>query len=162
MHQPFDALYREHHDAVLRYFLRTTKSLEDAEDLTSHVFEKAWRAYRGFEDRGNKGAHWLARISRNVLIDHWRRARPPRVALDEALLVDERADCERHLYRSDLRRRLLRALNALTPTQRDVVLYRWVHELSIIETGERLGMSSLAVRAAQQRAFSTLRLALAV
>ena len=160
MHRAFEALYGEHHDAVLRYFLHKTNSREDAEDLTSHVFEKAWRGYGRFEDRG-KRAHWLARISRNVLIDHWRRERPSTALLDEITIVDEGVDLHRHAHLRELRRRVLRAVHRLTPVQRDVVIYRWIHELSIVETAEAMGMTSMAVRAAQQRAFANLRLSLA-
>lgn len=159
MHGAFEALYREHYDAVHRYFLHKTDSREDAEDLTSHVFEKAWRSFAGFDERGKK-AHWLARISRNVLIDHWRRRRAPATPLDEVTLIDERADTHRHVHLRELRRHVLRAVHLLTPVQRDVLLYRWFHHFSIIETAEVMGMTSLAVRAAQQRAFANLRLAL--
>jgi RNA polymerase sigma-70 factor (ECF subfamily) len=162
VHQRFDALYREQYDSVLGYFLGRTQNRQDAEDLASQVFENAWRGFRRYEDRGNKLTHWLARISRNVLIDHWRQRRPPCEDVDAVPLVDERLDVHGHVHLRLLRRHLARAFLRLTPLQRDVVVCRWLHELSINETAELMGITSLAVRAAQQRAFANLRRAVAV
>lgn len=67
----FGALYREHYDAILAYFLRRTGS-GAASDLAAEVFLVAWRR---FDDvpAGDEALLWLYRVAGNVYA-HQRRS----------------------------------------------------------------------------------------
>ena len=65
----------------------------EAQDLTQEVFLRVFRSLKSF--RGTEGslATWLARLTRNLLIDHYRRTRQERVtdSIEEQLPVLEEA-----------------------------------------------------------------------
>lgn len=70
----WDALYREHGPALLRYLRRLTKSPDNAEELLQDVFTRAIRARRT-PGPAPEIRSWLYRIATNAAIDHLRRER---------------------------------------------------------------------------------------
>jgi RNA polymerase sigma-70 factor, ECF subfamily len=63
------------HEAVLRGIARRlTGNDADADDLVHDTYERALRAWNGYDERGNLRS-WLAAILNNLFIDRCRRAR---------------------------------------------------------------------------------------
>lgn len=114
---------------------------------------------------------WLARIAENEIRDqaafHGRERRDARreVALEgrprlaEDLVADLRSASSRLVW-SEQAARLERALEALAPEHREVVLLRRYEELSYPEIGRRLGRSPDACRMLFARAMTALTAAL--
>lgn len=69
----FEALVREHLDALYGAALRLTRHRSDAEDLLQETLLKAWRSFHTFEEGTNVRA-WLFRILMNAHIDRYRRS----------------------------------------------------------------------------------------
>jgi RNA polymerase sigma-70 factor (ECF subfamily) len=59
----FAQLYRRYVDRIYSFAWYRTRSREAAEDITSAVFERAWRAIARFEWRGGGFRPWLFRIA---------------------------------------------------------------------------------------------------
>jgi RNA polymerase sigma-70 factor (ECF subfamily) len=73
----FEALVREHVDALYGAALRLTRHRSDAEDLLQETLLKAWRSFHTFTEGTNARA-WLFRILMNAHIDRYRKtAREP-------------------------------------------------------------------------------------
>src|SRR2546423_11045691 len=68
----FAALYDEHLNTVYRFVFFKVSDPTLAEDLTAEVFSKAWENIDRFEWRDLPFQHWLLRVARNVVVDHWR------------------------------------------------------------------------------------------
>lgn len=66
----FEALFAEHHAAVLRYVERRVDDREQARELTMDCFEIAWRRYDTSEPLGRP---WLLQTARNLVGDSYRR-----------------------------------------------------------------------------------------
>jgi len=147
-----EALYRTESPHLRRWFAWKQVPWMDVDDMVQEVFARACSA--GHEDSG-LDQHYLWRIARNLLYDRWKKKRLRTVSLDQRADLGT-VDPEP----SDDTRELCRALQGLTEPQRNVVLCRWVLDMSIEQTAERLGISPLAVRARQHRAFLALRRAL--
>jgi RNA polymerase sigma-70 factor, ECF subfamily len=64
--------------------MRLTRKKEDAEDLLSEVYSRAWKAYGQFE-RGTNMRAWLYKILTNTFINHYRHKQrePSIVNLDQ-------------------------------------------------------------------------------
>ena len=75
----WEQLVRENTRRVYGLCYRFTGRDSEAQDLTQDVFLRVYRALGSF--RASEGAFttWLARLTRNLLIDHYRRTRNERV-----------------------------------------------------------------------------------
>jgi len=74
-YKEFEKHYKEYYPKVLSYIKSKTSSKEDAEDITSTIFEKALRGLDSFTWQGLPFSAWLYKISRNTLIDYYRKGK---------------------------------------------------------------------------------------
>jgi RNA polymerase sigma-70 factor (ECF subfamily) len=139
--------------AIFRYVRARLDSAEDAEDLTSQVFEEAWRHIETLQDRGLPPRAWLYGIARNVVGTHRRRLfqRPPILAIEafdgtggDPAGTPETLD-------------MVRAITSLKRSQAEIIALRFVHGLSLQETAMALGTSVDGVKGRQARALAELR-----
>lgn len=127
-----------------------------AQDVCLAVFE----ALPHFRDRGTPFAAFVYRIAANKVADSFRAARrAPAVRPIETMQepADDQWDPERRAVMADRSRRMLRLLDDLSDTQREIVVLRVAAGLSAEEVGEVLGKTAAAVRMAQSRALTRLR-----
>jgi len=152
----FGQLYELHLDRIYRYVVFRVASPTEAEDLTEHVFLKAWEAIRRYENRGLPFAAWIYRLAHNAVIDHYRVKRPS-TPIDETFdLEDEKQDVVTAIELQVDNAELRNAIQHLTPTHQTVVLLRFVEGLSHAEVGRILGKSEGAVRVIQHRALAAM------
>ena len=105
-------LYLRYRDKVLFYIRARVENEQDAEDLCSTVFMKAWAHLPDYDGQRSSVSTWLFSIARNAVIDFY-RARRPTAELDETVPVPER-DMELEA--------LADALEALSERERDVIV----------------------------------------
>jgi RNA polymerase sigma-70 factor, ECF subfamily len=152
----FTAAYESHARPIYRFLYWRTRDAALSEDLTSGVFEKAWRSRRSF--KGGSVQAWLYRIARNLLTDHWRRKQDVLSdnidAFPEAA-VEDTAGLE--MDRSLAVRQLQQALAVLPREMRSVVQLRFIERLPAKQVARRLGLSESNVRVIQYRALRKLR-----
>jgi len=149
-------LYRQHYTAVYRFIAYQVREQTVAEDLATEVFLRALEHIGSYTHQGAPFLAWLLRIARNIVIDHSRRQKL-RVyePLDEASTstgdgLTDMADAA--LTRVDIHR----ALAQLTDEQRQVLLMRFVHGMTAVDTGRVLGKSETAIKALQRRGLAAL------
>src|SRR5262245_44706827 len=65
----FVNLYDRYFHRIYAYVIRRTHSREEAEDITSTVFERAFTNLAKFEWRGAPFIAWLFRIAANAIAD---------------------------------------------------------------------------------------------
>jgi len=70
---------RLHTRRVYGLCYRFTGKDSEAQDLTQEVFLRVFRAIGSFRSTEGSFTTWLARLTRNLLIDHYRRTRNERV-----------------------------------------------------------------------------------
>ncbi|HEY7781474.1 MAG TPA: sigma-70 family RNA polymerase sigma factor [Ktedonobacterales bacterium] len=163
-HEAFGALYDLYFERIFRYVLLKVGEPAEAEDLAATVFLNAWRGIGHFVSRGpgSFGA-WLFRLAHNALVDRYRHLREaaPLDEVDERDLPNDARDDPASVLDWRLTVEELRAaLATLTEEQREVVLLRFVGELSAREVGEHMGKQEGTVRGLQFRAIDALRRAL--
>ncbi len=129
------ALYGER---MYNLALHFAGAAEDAEDLTQEIFLRLYqnlRLYRGDVPL----AAWALRLSRNLCIDHYRRARRERRAdaVSEEVLAGlpaTGADPQAETQRRQQLRTVYRALEAMSEDLAEVVLLRDLQGWSLEET----------------------------
>ena len=75
----WEELVRLHTRRVYGLCYRFTGRESEAQDLTQDVFLRVFRALGSFRSAEGSFTTWLARLTRNLLIDHYRRTRNERV-----------------------------------------------------------------------------------
>ena len=87
----WEELVRLHTRRVYGLCYRFTNSSSEAQDLTQEVFLRVFRTIRTFRAPEGSFTTWLTRLTRNLLIDHYRRTRQERVtdSIEEQLPVIE-------------------------------------------------------------------------
>src|SRR5215472_9470802 len=75
----WEELVRLHTRHVYALCYRFTGSGSEAQDLTQEVFLRVFRTLKSFRSAEGSFGTWLARVTRNLLIDHYRRTRQERV-----------------------------------------------------------------------------------
>ncbi|MGH9209110.1 MAG: RNA polymerase sigma factor [Acidimicrobiales bacterium] len=158
--EAFEGLVRLTHADTYTLALRLTGNEEDARDVAQEAYLRAYRGLRRF--RGDaQFSTWLYRITANCAATHLgRRARHRHDVLDDTVqLADPRTDHDPQLRAdaSDLRHRLLDALDDLPPRLRAVVVLRDVYDLSHEDIAAELGISESAAKVRLHRARHKLR-----
>lgn len=154
----FGELYDLYMPRIYRFVLLRTRQKEDAEDLTHHVFMNAWQNLHRYESRGFPFGSWLYRIATNAVIDHYRTARvhAPLEAIPEEVLSEPNGMGEAVDTAIDLHRvRVM--LTKLESDQQNVLLMKFVDDMTNREIAEALGKTEGAVRVIQHRAIKKLK-----
>ena len=154
----FAVLYRRYLDRVYGYAFYQLGDHHDAEDATERIFMAALAALAEFRDTGSTFRAWLFRIAHNTIANaHRTRARRPTVALPEGWdgpAPD--ADPARLVGRGEELREVLALIDQLPEDRRQVILLRFVDELTAREIGVVLERSEGAVRVLLHRALREL------
>lgn len=158
----FGLLYDYYQPKIYRFVILKVGQREEAEDLTHQVFLSAWENIKKYKHRGFPFSSWLYRIARNQVIDFYRTSKRD-VSLGEVNPEYFISPATTHLAaEKDLgMEKVLLALGKLEPNYQDVIIMRFVEDLSVKETAAALGKSEGAVKLAQHRAIKKLRSLLA-
>jgi len=153
----FGELYDTHVDSVYRYLLYRVREPSDAEDLTSEVFTRAFANIHRYRWQGKSFLAWLYTIARNAVTDRRRRDRPT-VDIEDAygLAEDGPTAHERAVHGEEVDA-LRGAVKYLTSEQQEVLVLRFVENLSSRQVAKILGKNEGAIRALQFRALGRLR-----
>lgn len=153
----FGEIYDTHVDSVYRYLLYRVREPSDAEDLTSEVFTRAFANVHRYRWQGKSFLAWLYTIARNAVTDRRRRDRPT-VELDNAHgLAEEGPTAHDRAVLGEEVDALRGAVKHLTGEQQEVLVLRFVDDLSSREVADILGKNEGAIRALQFRALGRLR-----
>jgi RNA polymerase sigma-70 factor (ECF subfamily) len=152
--------------------VRMVRDAALAEDLAQEAFVRAFRALRHF-DRSRKFSSWLFKIAHNLTIDHLRRRTLDTESLEtplgsgdgertlESKLADDDAlQPDRYVEQGDLTVALERAIAALRPEYREVILLRFVEGLAYQEIAEILSVPLGTVKTNIHRARKELAVVL--
>src|SRR5579863_2113027 len=90
----WEDLVKVHTRRVYGICYRFTGSDHEAQDLTQEVFLRIFRSLKSFRSGEGSFTVWLSRLTRNLLIDHYRRTKLDRAtdSIEEALpMLEEKA-----------------------------------------------------------------------
>ncbi|MGA3099176.1 MAG: sigma-70 family RNA polymerase sigma factor [Bryobacteraceae bacterium] len=150
----WEDLVRLHTRQVYGLCFRFTGSGAQAQDLTQEVFLRVFRTLRTFRIAEGSFAAWLARVTRNLLIDHYRRTRQDRAtdSIEDQLpmlegfgaSVSTRPD--RALAGREASEILQATLQRLSPELREAVILRDLQEMEYREIAQVLAIPEGTVK----------------
>lgn len=146
----FRVYYERMHDRAVRTGRRLVGDAVVAEDLAAEALARAYARWRTVRQHPNPDA-WLLRVLGNLAVDHLRRA--GRTGPGEVDRVARERTDDDAVLRVDLRQ----AMDSLTDRQREVLVMRYLVDLSEEEVAGSLGMSTGSVKTHLSRASHRLR-----
>ena len=152
--QEFRTFYEENLGLIYRFVYSKVGNREEAEDLTSQIFMKA---VRGVDtERGPQSMQkWLFQVARTTIADYWRvHYRISSSSLDQLLEIgwEGPADEEPVARSSTPTERVHRILQGLPEHYREVLTCRFLLNLSIRDTANRMCLTEANVKVLQFRA----------
>lgn len=151
-------LYDQHSPTVYTFAAKALGT-EKAHDITQEVFLAAWRARTSFDSSKGSVGGWLMGITKNRLIDSYRRSGR---RVDEAELsepVQQRASSNDHEAIGTLSDRMVltAALHSLPERQRTVLSLAFWGDLTQQQIAERTGLPLGTVKSDMRRGLTRLR-----
>ena len=150
-------IYTEYHDRVMGYIYARLRSKADAEDLCQDVFEKIHLKLDTFDPEKASISTWIFSITRNSVIDFYRKSHPVS-EIDENLALDSSVDDS--LLNDETLEELAEALIQLPVQLREIIVLRYYDGLPLTEIGKKLGLSYGAIKLRHAKALELLRKAM--
>jgi len=150
------AIYEAYRAKVQRYFHYRVGHRQAAEDLTTEVFLRVIENLPNYRQQNVPFQAWLFQIARNLAVDYFRRQSVrDHVPLDERITSNGEAP-DSFVARSLVGEELQQALQRLTDGQSDVIVMRFIADMSIAEVAGALNKSESAVKSLQARGLEAL------
>jgi len=154
----FGELYDHYQPMIYRFVAIKVSHREEAEDITHQVFLSAWQNIRSYKHRGHPFSSWLYQIARNQVIDFY-RARRSEVSID---VVDPEVFAATASVETALPGKLEmdavhQAIRQLKPDYQDVIIMRFIEDISLKEAALAMGKTEGAVKLIQHRAIRELK-----
>lgn len=145
-------LVKAHHRRVYGLCYRFTGSSADAEDLTQEVFLKVYGNLTAYDLARGSFQTWITTMTRNLLVDHFRRSRAQRVTDsidsgwdsdgDEMPLASRLAENgptqHDRAVQKELEKMVQEALTRISPELREAVILRDLQDLDYKEIAQVL------------------------
>jgi len=136
----WEELVRRHSRRIFNICYRFTGNGTDAEDLSQDVFLRVYRTLGSYRSAHGGFATWVTSVTRNLLIDHYRRSKRDRAtdSLDDKMTVVENKEStarrpDEQALLGELSGQVQTALTKLSPDLREAVILR---DLQQLEYGE--------------------------
>lgn len=142
MNLRFETIYQDFDDKIKKFIAARVSNTAQAEDILQDVYIKIHTKLDTLQDT-HRLSPWIYQITRNAIIDHYRRARPES-ALPEGLVAPE---IEEPDLLAQLSASVKDMINCLADIQR----------LSQAEVAQRLGLSRSGANSRIQRARQKLK-----
>ncbi len=149
----WEELVHRHTRRVYNLCYRFTGNAHESEDLTQEVFLKVYRTLGSYQALHGGFTTWLTSVSRNLLIDHYRRTRRDRMTSsldDEDSPAEQKASSARTpdqlALAGELSVQVQRGLERLSPDLREAVILRDLQGLDYREIQDVLGVPEGTVK----------------
>jgi len=160
--EAFGQFYDSYIEKIYRFIYFKVSSTETAQDLTSETFLKVWQSFT----EGKKITHLQAftyQVAKNLVVDHYRQqARTTTVSTDDETsgvteIADDQPTAEAVVALAGDVEHLEAVLAQLKDEYREIIILKYLDELSTAEIADILGKTKGNVRVLAHRALQTLR-----
>ncbi len=153
----FENIYSQYIEKIYRFVFLKVNSQEKAEDISSEVFLRFWK-YLNKDAKIDNTQAFLYKIANNLVIDHYReKGQAQFVSTQNYAIVDSETDLEtQSLLTSDMNN-VKNALGNIKKNYQNIIIWRYLDELTIPEIAKIMDKSEEAVRVMLHRAMKALK-----
>ena len=158
----FIKAYDSYIDDIYRFIYFKVGSREDAEDLTSQVFLKSWDYIQNNLLDHKTVKAFFYRVARNIVIDYYRdKSTQDNISINGKEIpidiIDEKTNLNKEVDLKIDIKNLQQAMKELKDEYREVLMLRYINELSIKEIAEIVDKNKGNVRVLIFRAIKALK-----
>ena len=160
--EAFAALYDRYFGRVYNYVRFRVQSAHLTDDLTSQVFEYAWRSMAGFQAQRGDFGPWLFSIAHNAVVDYYRgQKRHDWVSLSAVgELASASSEPEESLMTKETQQDLLEALADLSDRERNIIGLKFCSRLTNRQIAKLINLNESHVGVILYRAMRRLKMLL--
>jgi RNA polymerase sigma-70 factor (ECF subfamily) len=154
----FGKLYEAYLDEIYRYVWYRVRDPLEAEDITEDVFLKTWEGLPRLSAKENPIENfraWLYRIAHNLVVDFYRSRTA--LPLMEEHVSEDNLSPEETVRQGLMSQRLAKAIMTLEPLYKQIIILRFINQLSHKETALIMNISQSYTRVLQYRAIRKLK-----
>ncbi len=143
----WEEIVRQYNRRIYNVCYRFTGSPDSAEDLAQEVFIKMYRTLDSYAPEKGAFTTWLMTMTRNLLVDHFRKSKQDRVteSLDAGVTEDEDAaplsdrirdtapSADEGIERQQTQQMVQKAIQKLSPELREAVILRDLQDMDYKE-----------------------------
>ncbi len=155
----FEPLYERYVAQIYAYAYYRVGNAQDAEEITARTFYQALTHLGRYTSRGVPFSAWLFRIAHN-LVANWHRdnSRRQTYSLDAVIdTPDGAASLHERAEENEQTRHLWAAIRRLPPERQQLLVLKFVEELSTQQIAMIMGRSEGAVKALLHRTLCAMR-----
>ncbi len=162
--EAFENIYELYFVPIYRFIFFQVKNKEQAEDLTQTTFLKVFEKISVFQNKSDSPASYFFMVARNLVIDFWRKKKE--VILNgeknntESFFEKQKSEeknPEEQILKKEANLSIRERLEILTESEREMIVMKFINDLSNREIAKLTGKKEDAIRQAQSRAFRKLR-----
>lgn len=155
----YGALYDLYVEKIYRFVFFKLNNKEEAEDVTSEVFLRAWNYLVADQRETVKSFSGLVyQIARNAVVDAYRsRAKKQSVPIEQAHTLEVTTDVGEKIDLDQAVVLMLEQIKQLKQEYQEVITLRYIEELSLQEIAKATGKNSASVRVTLHRAIKKLK-----
>ena len=153
-HLDITQIYLEYRDRVMGYIYARLRSRADAEDLCQDVFEKVHTKLDKFDPDKASISTWIYSITRNSVIDFYRRSHP-HDEINENIAVDDSIDDD--MLNDETLEELAEALEKIPTQLREIIVLRYYDGSPLTEIAKRMNLSYGAIKLRHAKALELIR-----
>jgi|SRR3989344_3030258 len=157
--QYFSQLYDQYITRIYRFVYLKVSSVETAEDLSSEVFLRLYKRLREPGREIQNPQAFLYQIARNVVADHYRGRRVTTISIEKTTIeIEDIGDPTQGQAEVNLEMdRIRQALSQLQDDYQNLIIWRYIDELTVPEIAQIIGKSEGNIRVGVSRALEALR-----
>jgi RNA polymerase sigma-70 factor (ECF subfamily) len=157
----FEQYYHEYKDKIFTYLMyRVSLDRDVAEDLLMEIFLKAYERFDQFDESKGSFKSWIFAVTRNHLLNFYRDRKPVgslEVLEEDGFVVQAKDDVQMKVGVEVEKDNIQEALQHLDEEEREVIIMRFINELSIHEISLFINKTEGATRTFLSRAMNNLR-----
>lgn len=151
-------LYEQNKAAIYTYVYHRVGRRDDiAEEVVSDVFVRMVSNLGKYKPKGKPLVAWLYTIAHNRVIDHYRAVDRANESIITGFEADSAPSPEAQVAQSLQVEEVQDALNNLTDPQCDVLIHRFMNEMSVSETAELMNRNEGAIKTLTRRAIAAVQ-----
>ncbi|PJB83765.1 RNA polymerase subunit sigma-24 [Candidatus Wolfebacteria bacterium CG_4_9_14_0_8_um_filter_39_46] len=154
--EAFGLLYDRYQPQIYRFVYLKVGHREEAEDLTHQVFLKSWQNITEYSFQGFPFSSWLYSVARHQVIDYY-RTKKSNIALENIAELKIENPAPRTIDNNLDIERVKIAIHQLKDEQQDIIVLRFIEDLSLQEAASILNKTEGAVKLLQHRAIKNLK-----